>query len=207
MSHLHSNLRIHPHLNYDTHPKFHSSAHECWHTHAEKVHRPIHIPYMYAYVCMQLPNDLLVSAYSFLPVQDLFVIPLSLQGCQCIEWHAFKVVVALSIAAMQIDWMQSSISQLQTSQMAVKADVVVMNPPFGTRRKGADLEFLRAAFQVLPQHLMHCFRFWLHRLETVACNLVNTEDALQSHYDYRNKEQEHLSSPRRAFQTAIRRMQ
>ena len=25
-----------------------------------------------------------------------------------------------------------------------------MNPPFGTRRKGADLEFLQAAFQVMP---------------------------------------------------------
>mmetsp|Transcript_35459 Transcript_35459/g.67919 ORF Transcript_35459/g.67919 Transcript_35459/m.67919 type:complete len:207 (-) Transcript_35459:191-811(-) len=31
------------------------------------------------------------------------------------------------------------------SGLALRADTVVMNPPFGTRRKGADMEFLRAA--------------------------------------------------------------
>lgn len=48
----------------------------------------------------------------------------------------------------QIDLLQCDITQLQQPSRALKADVVVMNPPFGTRRKGADLEFLRAAFQV-----------------------------------------------------------
>lgn len=33
-------------------------------------------------------------------------------------------------------------------QARLRADTVIMNPPFGTRRKGADLDFLRAAFQV-----------------------------------------------------------
>jgi len=49
---------------------------------------------------------------------------------------------------MQIDLVQCNISQLQSGSVPLWADVVIMNPPFGTRRKGADLEFLRAAFQV-----------------------------------------------------------
>ena len=49
---------------------------------------------------------------------------------------------------MQIDLVQCNISQLQSQSISLWADVVIMNPPFGTRRKGADLEFLRAAFQV-----------------------------------------------------------
>ena len=28
------------------------------------------------------------------------------------------------------------------------ADTVVMNPPFGTKRKGVDMDFLRAAFRI-----------------------------------------------------------
>ena len=49
---------------------------------------------------------------------------------------------------MQIDFLQANVSQLESQAVSLWADVVVMNPPFGTRRKGADLEFLRAAFQV-----------------------------------------------------------
>lgn len=49
---------------------------------------------------------------------------------------------------LQIDLLQADISQLGSQAISLWADVVVMNPPFGTRRKGADLEFLRAAFQV-----------------------------------------------------------
>ena len=30
----------------------------------------------------------------------------------------------------------------------LRADTVVMNPPFGTRQSGADIGFLRAAFRV-----------------------------------------------------------
>lgn len=49
---------------------------------------------------------------------------------------------------LQIDLVQCNISQLQSGSVPLWADVVIMNPPFGTRRKGADLEFLRAAFQI-----------------------------------------------------------
>lgn len=33
-------------------------------------------------------------------------------------------------------------------QPHLKADTVIMNPPFGTRQKGVDMEFLRAASQL-----------------------------------------------------------
>ena len=48
----------------------------------------------------------------------------------------------------QVDFLRCNVSDLQALQR-LAADTVVMNPPFGTRRKGADLDFLRAAFQVL----------------------------------------------------------
>ena len=56
--------------------------------------------------------------------------------------------VCTACAILQIDFLQANISQLESRAVSLWADVVVMNPPFGTRRKGADLEFLRAAFQV-----------------------------------------------------------
>ena len=52
---------------------------------------------------------------------------------------------------LQIDLLQVDVSQLGGTGRAplrARADVVIMNPPFGTRRKGADVEFLRAAFRV-----------------------------------------------------------
>lgn len=33
-------------------------------------------------------------------------------------------------------------------QQLLKADTIVMNPPFGTKRKGADMDFLRTAFKM-----------------------------------------------------------
>ena len=43
--------------------------------------------------------------------------------------------------------MRCDVSALR-QQGRLQADTVIMNPPFGTRRKGADLDFLRAAFHV-----------------------------------------------------------
>ena len=45
--------------------------------------------------------------------------------------------------------------------LAGKIDTVVMNPPFGTRKKGMDMEFLSMALQVL-RIVSHCiyFRSW-----------------------------------------------
>jgi rRNA N6-adenosine-methyltransferase METTL5 len=48
---------------------------------------------------------------------------------------------------MQVDLMQCDVATLPLRQ-GVTADTVVMNPPFGTRTRGADMAFLRAAFAV-----------------------------------------------------------
>lgn len=49
--------------------------------------------------------------------------------------------------ARQIDLILCDVRQI-AAQSRLMADTVVMNPPFGTRRKGADLEFLDAAFKL-----------------------------------------------------------
>lgn len=48
---------------------------------------------------------------------------------------------------MQVDFVRCDVGALGM-QSRLRADTVIMNPPFGTRRKGADMDFLRAAFQV-----------------------------------------------------------
>lgn len=50
-------------------------------------------------------------------------------------------------AHAQVDLLLASVQSLGCMQR-LSAQTVVMNPPFGTRAKGADLEFLHAALQV-----------------------------------------------------------
>ena len=47
---------------------------------------------------------------------------------------------------LQVDLVQSSIADVGRLRLQ-GVDTVVMNPPFGTRRKGADIEFLRVGLQ------------------------------------------------------------
>ncbi|XP_010447912.1 PREDICTED: methyltransferase-like protein 5 [Camelina sativa] len=47
---------------------------------------------------------------------------------------------------VEIDFVQCDITKLELKGQIV--DTVVMNPPFGTRKKGADMEFLPAAMKV-----------------------------------------------------------
>jgi rRNA N6-adenosine-methyltransferase METTL5 len=48
---------------------------------------------------------------------------------------------------LPIDLVQSSVQAI-VLQPRIYADTVIMNPPFGTRTKGADMDFLRAAFKI-----------------------------------------------------------
>ena len=48
---------------------------------------------------------------------------------------------------VQVEFVRCKVSALR-QQGRLRADTVIMNPPFGTRRKGADMDFLRAAFHV-----------------------------------------------------------
>ena len=67
-------------------------------------------------------------------------------------------------ALSQMDLMLANVSQLcGQSPLRCRADVVVMNPPFGTRKKGADMEFLRAAFRLAKESV-----YSLHKRSTRA---------------------------------------
>uniref|UniRef100_A0A1J3IEL4 Methyltransferase-like protein 5 n=1 Tax=Noccaea caerulescens TaxID=107243 RepID=A0A1J3IEL4_NOCCA len=60
---------------------------------------------------------------------------------------------------VEIDFVQCDITKLELKGKIV--DTVVMNPPFGTRKKGADMEFLSAAMKVASQAV-----YSLHKTST-----------------------------------------
>uniref|UniRef100_A0A1D1ZTQ7 Methyltransferase-like protein 5 n=1 Tax=Auxenochlorella protothecoides TaxID=3075 RepID=A0A1D1ZTQ7_AUXPR len=47
--------------------------------------------------------------------------------------------------AAQIEFVRSDVRLLAEQQPRLHVDTVIMNPPFGTRQKGVDMDFLRAA--------------------------------------------------------------
>ncbi|KAG0491872.1 hypothetical protein HPP92_005270 [Vanilla planifolia] len=60
---------------------------------------------------------------------------------------------------LDINFIQCDVKKLSLRERFV--DTVVMNPPFGTRKKGADMEFLLVAFKVAPQAI-----YSLHKTST-----------------------------------------
>lgn len=66
---------------------------------------------------------------------------------------------------LPVDFVQCDVTSLAAggSWHGLRADTVVMNPPFGTKTKGVDMEFLRAAFAV-SQHSVYS----LHKSSTRA---------------------------------------
>lgn len=48
---------------------------------------------------------------------------------------------------LPIEFINCDVTSL-SQQQKLRADTVIMNPPFGTRKKGIDMEFLRVAFQI-----------------------------------------------------------
>ncbi|KAJ0251611.1 hypothetical protein HA466_0125460 [Hirschfeldia incana] len=60
---------------------------------------------------------------------------------------------------VEIDFVQCDITKLELKGQIV--DTVVMNPPFGTRKKGADMEFLSAAMKLASQAV-----YSLHKTST-----------------------------------------
>ncbi|EFJ44537.1 hypothetical protein VOLCADRAFT_106378 [Volvox carteri f. nagariensis] len=49
---------------------------------------------------------------------------------------------------LPIDFLLADVRQLPRQLPRLRADVVIMNPPFGTKQKGVDLAFLRSAFHI-----------------------------------------------------------
>lgn len=73
------------------------------------------------------------------------------------------------------------------AQARLTADTVIMNPPFGTRRKGADIEFLRAAF-ALSRHSVYSLhksstRDYIQRLAQRELRAQSAEVLAQLRYD------------------------
>mmetsp|Transcript_20696 Transcript_20696/g.45339 ORF Transcript_20696/g.45339 Transcript_20696/m.45339 type:complete len:210 (+) Transcript_20696:1320-1949(+) len=111
-----------------------------------------------------LASQMLYNAHGFGDVEDKVVVDL---GCGCGVLSIASVLMgaghsigvdiddtALEVAQenidgfedMYIDLVQCSIQDI--GGLGLRADTVLMNPPFGTRRKGADMEFLRAGFAI-----------------------------------------------------------
>lgn len=53
------------------------------------------------------------------------------------ESTSFPTVVTIHFV-LQIDFMRADIRELVSQQPRLSTDTVIMNPPFGTRQKGAD---------------------------------------------------------------------
>ncbi|WIA20895.1 hypothetical protein OEZ85_005240 [Tetradesmus obliquus] len=53
---------------------------------------------------------------------------------------------------LPIDFVLCDVNQLQ-QQQRLQADTVIMNPPFGTKMKGADMAFLQAACSLGPKQI------------------------------------------------------
>ena len=69
----------------------------------------------------------------------------------------------------------------------LSADTVIMNPPFGTRKKGADMDFLRAAFQI-SRHSVYSLhksstREYIGKLARRELGAVSAEVLAQLRYD------------------------
>ncbi len=60
-------------------------------------------------------------------------------------YKAKKAAKSLGVS----DWCSFTVSPVES--VDIKGDTVIMNPPFGSQKKGADLPFLDTAFRVAPR--------------------------------------------------------
>jgi predicted RNA methylase len=84
--------------------------------------------------------------------QDLLACPVwrvSLSSCNAL---LATPAVQCSLSLLQIDFVLCDVNQVQ-QQQRLQADTVIMNPPFGTKMKGADMAFLRAACSLGPKQI------------------------------------------------------
>ncbi|WZY85891.1 hypothetical protein YC2023_032275 [Brassica napus] len=82
-------------------------------------------------------------------------------GCGCGTLSAAAALLDAScVIGFDIDPQSLETATLNAEELEV-VDTVVMNPPFGTRKKGADMEFLSAAMKVASQAV-----YSLHKTST-----------------------------------------
>ena len=87
---------------------------------------------------------------------------------------------------LPIDLIQSTVQALALQPHLV-ADTVIMNPPFGTRQKGADMDFLRAAFKI-SKHSVYSLhksstREYIGKVAKRDLGAVSAEVLAQLRYD------------------------
>ena len=99
------------------------------------------------------------AAASFGDIEEKCVVDLGcgtgMLSAACVLLGASRVVGvdvdqdALDIAARNVSDVDLIAADVRTAPLAAKTfETCVMNPPFGTRRKGIDVDFLRAAFRL-----------------------------------------------------------
>ena len=69
----------------------------------------------------------------------------------------------------------------------LRADTVVMNPPFGTRKKGADMGFLRAALGVAKRAVYSLHKTSTRREQVLMFHRPAARDLLYSTYSQRTR--------------------
>lgn len=88
--------------------------------------------------------------------------PSTLSAPEALTSGALMSVCCLPCCCLteQIDFVLCDVNQLH-QQQHIQPDTVVMNPPFGTKIKGADMQFLRVACSLGPQQI-----YSLHKSST-----------------------------------------
>lgn len=89
---------------------------------------------------------------------------------------------------LPIDLVHSDVTTVGARhQPWLQADTVIMNPPFGTRRKGADMEFLKTAFSI-STHTIYSLhktstRAYIEKFAMQTMGAVSAEPVAMLRYD------------------------
>eukprot|EP00775_Hariotina_reticulata_P004995 gene4993-5237_t len=88
--------------------------------------------------------------------------------------------------ALPVDFVLCNVLQLQQQQY-LRPDTVIMNPPFGTKIKGADMQFLRAAVSLGPGQIYSLHksstRSHIHKVALRELGCVSAEVLAELRYD------------------------
>jgi len=97
--------------------------------------------------------------------------------------------------SLEIDWVLGDIRSLRG-----RVDTVLMNPPFGTKRPHADVDFLQAALDlsrvVYSIHKTSTRQFlqgWLHRHHAAGTVLMSTELEIKHQFSFHTKKKQYVA--------------
>lgn len=120
----------------------------------------------------------LAVASALLDAEHVTGIDIDLQSLELAQENATDL-------ELDIDLIQCDIKNLNLKGLLV--DTVVMNPPFGTKRKGADMEFLSMGLKVASQavYSLHktSTREYIKKAALRNCNAISAEVLCELRYD------------------------